>query len=251
MRRSPATIRACIAVLLLGAVAWAQNSPPLGDVARQARKEHSSSAHVPAKQVTNEEDDGPDVAGVWRVHLCLRLPCHELSITLPKSLKWKRVKEEPGPVVISLAGAEENSNRVIRVYAAGPIEPAYPLDAAKRTFLQGWFARPEYFGRAAHIVLDEHVQIDTAPGVVSHFTVAAIAGPYRGLSVVANSPNGNFGFACVYRAEDTVAAASVCDAIVQSVKSQTLSWPTPSANPQYDDPPDDPPPDRPDDDDPQ
>lgn len=244
-------IRSWIWLLALITAAWAQDSPSLGDVARKARKEHSSPAHVTAKQVTDEDEDGPDAARVWRVHLCPHLPCYEISITLPKSLKWRRLKEEPRPVVISLPGVEEDSKREIRVYAAGPIEPQYQPDAAVRTFLQGWFAKPEYFGRSAHIELNEHVQVGTAPGLVSHFTVPANGGPYRGLSVVANSPNGNYGFACVYRDADPAAASSICDAIVQSAKSQVLTWDPPKAAPQDDDPPDDPPQERVDDDDPQ
>lgn len=239
MRLSPKR-RLWVGALVLSAAAFGQESPPLGDVARKARKEHSSPTHVTAKQVTNEDEDGPDAARVWRVHLCPHLPCYEISITLPKSLKWRRLKEEPRPVVIFLPGAPEDPKREIRVYAAGPIEPQYQPDAAERTFLQGWFAKPEYFGRAAHIVLDEHVQVGTAPGLVSHFTVAADAGPYRGLSVVANTPNGNYGFACVYREADAAAASSICDAVVQSGKSQVLTWETPKASPQDDDPPDPP-----------
>ena len=57
-------------IVALGAAlcAHAQDaSPSLGDIARKARKEHSSAEHIPAKQVTNEEEDGPDAGGVWRV----------------------------------------------------------------------------------------------------------------------------------------------------------------------------------------
>ena len=135
-----------IALLAIGVstLAWAQDAQPsLGDVARKARKEHHSVAHVPAKQVTNEEEDGPDAGGVWRVSLCSRTPCWELSVSLPKHPKWIHPAEEPRPVLIPLVGHEEDMGHAIRVYAAESIGMAYPsVDAAKRTFLQGWFNRP-------------------------------------------------------------------------------------------------------------
>jgi len=191
--------------------------------------------------MANDEDDGPDSSGVWRVRGCLRTPCNELSITLPKSPQWTREEAQPRPVVLPLPGAEEQASRVIRVYAADSFEPFFSVDGANRTFLQGWFARPEYFGRAAHIVLDQHVQIDGYPAVFSHFRVAAKTANYQGMSVVASSPSGNLGFACVFRGEDFAAAASICDAIVKSARNPGVEPPKPRVYPQDDDPPIDPP----------
>ena len=208
----------------------------LGDVARKTRKERAASDHPPARQLVNEEEDGPDTTGVWRVRLCSRTPCYELSIALPKNPMWKRASEQPRPALISLAGAQEYPNSVIRVYAAESLEPMYSIDGAKRTFLQGWFARPEYFGRAAHIVLDEHTMIDNFQAVISHFIVAGDAVKYRGLSVVSMTPNGNYGFACVFREQDAKAAASICDAIIKSARGQMLESSRPRYYPTYQDP---------------
>ena len=259
MRILGGTIRTAIGgwalVLCAGLVASAQDpgqSPSLGDVARTTRKEHAAPGHVPGKQLVNEEEDGPDTTGVWRVRLCSATPCYELSIALPKSPKWTRPKAEPRPVLIPLPGTEADANRVIRIYPAEALGPQYSqVDAAKRLFLQGWFARPEYFGQAARIVLDEHVQIDGANATISHFTVTGDSGKYRGLSVVASTANGNYGFACAFREEDASAATSTCDAIVKSARSQALEpgkrpvypyYPPPVYYPRYDpdDPPDDP-----------
>src|SRR4029077_16820905 len=55
-------------------------SPSLGDVARCTRKAHASADHVPAKQGTDEDVDGPDAGGVWRVELCVQTPCYEFAI---------------------------------------------------------------------------------------------------------------------------------------------------------------------------
>ena len=212
----------------------------LGDVARKTRKERAASDHLPAKQLVNEEEDGPDTTGVWRVRLCSRTPCYELSIALPKSPKWKRAAEQPRPAIIPLAGPREDPNsdpdRVIRVYVGESLEPMYSIDGAKRTFLQGWFARPEYFGRAAHIVLDEHTMIDNFQAVISHFTVAGDAVKYRGMSLVSMTPNGNYGFACVFREQDASAAASICDAIIKSARGQMLEPSRPRYYPTYQDP---------------
>ena len=248
------TVLAALA-LCMSSGAWAQDSSglSLGDVARKTRKEHAAPDHVAGKQLVNEEEDGPDTTGIWRVRQCSRTPCYELSIALPKSPKWIRAKAEPRPVLIPLPGSEADSRRVIRIYAAESLGSAYsPVDGAKRVFLQGWFARPEYFGQATRIVLDEHVPIDGANATISHFTVTGDTSKYRGLSVVANTPNGSYGFACAFREEDAGAASSICDAIVKSARSQALEPGKRPVYPDYeppenyprgydrDDPPDDP-----------
>lgn len=263
MTGMPRTIRTCVAVaitvLAASSLLTAQSSSgqSLGDVARKARKEHASAGHIPASRVATEDEDGPDSGGVWRVRLCLISPCHELSVSLPKSPKWTRGTAEPRPVLIPLAGHEEDSTRAIRIYAAESIPQTYNLPAAERLFLQGWFARPEYFGQAAKILLDEHSMIDRFAIGIAHFTLNGPAQRYRGLSVVAITNYGSFGFACVFREEDIEAAGSTCDAIVNSVKVQTLDpartqhypgyQPPPQYYPEYnprrydDPPPDDPP----------
>jgi hypothetical protein len=175
-----------------------------------------------------------------------KTPFYEVSITLPRSPKWTRAATEPRPVVIPLPGPEDDPDRVIRVYSAALIYPFYP--DASRTLLQGWFERPEYFGRPARIVLNQHVQIDGRPATLSHFTETNGTVKYRGLSVVLYSPNGTSGFACVYREQDAGAAASICDAIVQSASDQSLApvdHKVSPANPPTDDPENDDPPDDP------
>jgi hypothetical protein len=214
----------------------------LGDVARKTRQERSAPSHVPAKRNATEDDDGPDSGGVWRMRLCTNTPCYELSITLPKNPKWSRAEQEPRPVLIPIASHEEDSSRAIRVYAGESSDPKYFVDSFKRVFLQAWFARPEYFGQSARLVRDEHVRLDWSTGTITHFTITTAVVKYRGLSVVAGSPNGNYGFACVFREEDSAAGASICDAIVQSARYQELQ---PSyihrVYPPIYNPPDDPP----------
>lgn len=250
------TYRGIILLALgLSACVWAQDAAPsLGDVARKSRKEHASAAHQPARQVTNEEEDGPDAGGVWRVRLCSRTPCYELSIALPKSPKWIRPAAQPRPALIPIQGHEDDLSHAIRVYAAESIT-AISLDAAKRAFLQGWFARPEYFGQAARLVLDERGSLDGSLSTITHFTVLSGGIKFRGLGVIANTINGDYGFACVFRDEDTSVAGSICDGIIKSARNQVLDasrriYPTyiaptyyyPPAYParRYDDPPVDP-----------
>jgi hypothetical protein len=229
-----------------GLGAWGQDSStqPLGDVARKTRQERSSAAHVSAKKVAveDEDDDGPDGGGVWRLRLCTIEPCYEFSITLPKNPKWSRAEREPRPVLIPMPGHEEEASRAIRVYAAQSNDPKYTADSFKKAFLQGWFSRPEYFGQGAHVTLDEHVRIDWSNGLITHFTITTDAFKYRGSSVVAGSPYGNFGFACVFREEDSAAGGSVCDAIVKSAQYQELkSSFIRRVYPPVEDPADDPP----------
>jgi hypothetical protein len=230
MKTSPKTIRmrmAAVAFMVCSGLSSGQTSaeqtPSLGDVARTVRKEHASPGRVPGKQLVDEEEEGPDTTGIWRVRLCTRTPCNELSIALPKDVKWTRPKEEPRPVLIPLPGQADNASRVIRLYVAESLAPLYtPVDGAKRMFLQAWFSRPEYFGQPARISQDEHFHLDNADAVISHFSIAATTNKYHGLSVVVGTSNGSYGFACVFLAEDTPAAGSICDAIVRSARNQVL-----------------------------
>jgi len=227
MKLSLNPTRAWILIALLasfaGLAASAQDTTgqPLGDLARKTRQEHSAPNHVSGKKLT-DEDDGPDGGGVWRIRLCTLQPCYEFSVTLPKSPKWNRSEVEPGPVQIPIAGHEEDASRAIRVFAAQSTDLRFTVDTFKRAFLQEWFARPEYFGQSARIARDEHVPIDWTTGTISHFTITTTSLKYRGLSVIAASPYGNFGFACVYREEDSAAGDSVCDAIIKSAQYQEL-----------------------------
>jgi hypothetical protein len=227
MKLPSSPTRACILLTVslscacIAASAQDTTGQDLGELARKTRQEHTAANRAPSKKLT-DEDDGPDGGGVWRIRLCTLQPCYEFSITLPKSPKWTRAEEEPRPVSIPIAGHEEDPSRAIRVYEAQSTDLKYTADTFKRAFLQGWFARPEYFGRAARIALDEHVRIDWTNGLITHFEITAGALKYRGVSAVAGSPYGNFGFACVYREEDSAAATSICDAIVHSAQYQEL-----------------------------
>jgi hypothetical protein len=218
----------------------AQNcsNPSLADVARATRQEHAAPGHVPGKQLVDEEEDGPDSTGVWRLDACtLTSTCYEVSITLPKSPKWTRLPSESRPVLIPLQNQEADMSHAIRLYAAENLAPANTLDVARRTLLQSWFARPEYFGHEAQLLRDEHLSMNSTSLVVTHFTVAGGAVKYRGVSVLAGAYNDNHGFACVYREEDASAASSVCDAIIKSVDSHMLMDPPRRPAPKYHNPP--------------
>jgi hypothetical protein len=86
------------------------------------------------------------------------------------------------------------------------------------------------------------VRIDWSNGLITHFSITTDAFKYRGSSVVAGSPYGNFGFACVFREEDSATGGSVCDAIVKSAQYQELkSSLIRRVYPPVEDPADDPP----------
>ncbi len=239
--RASMFLAALVFCVSLGALGQDSSGQSLGDVARKTRQERSATNHVPARKIATEDDDGPDSSGVWRMRLCTITPCYELSISLPKNPKWSRAAQEPRPVLIPVSGHEEDSSRAIRVYAAESSDVKYFVDAFKRTFLQAWFARPEYFGQSAQLLRDEHVPIDWSTGTITHFTITTAVLKYGGLSVVAGSPNGNFGFACVFREEDSAVGTSICDAIVKSARYQELqSSFIRKVYPPVDDSPDDP-----------
>lgn len=132
--------RVCGALLLLNGGLWAQDaSPSLGDVARRARKERPSATHAPAKRITDDQDE-PDASGVWRTRLCSNVVCYTLSIALPKSPRWIRPSEEPRPLLIPVAGHEDDLSHAIRVYKAELIPTNLAsADVAKKAFLQACF----------------------------------------------------------------------------------------------------------------
>jgi hypothetical protein len=196
----------------------------LGDLARQSRTERSSPGHTVAKHSLSEDQDGPDATGTWRVQLCPQLPCDVFSITLPKTPKWSRSADPPRPVLIPVSVQEGDPAHAIRVYAAESIERLSYLESADKTFLQGWFARPEYFGRAARLERVERLKINNYDAKVTYFSIEGVTLKYRGLSIVSATAYGNFGFACVFREEDAAAAGSTCDGIIKSARFQTI-WP--------------------------
>jgi hypothetical protein len=201
-----------------------QSDVALGDVARQSRTERSSPGHTVAKHSLSEDEDGPDATGTWRVQLCPQLPCDVFSITLPKTPKWSRLADPPRPVLIPMSMQEDDPAHAIRVYAAESIERLSYLESADKTFLQGWFARPEYFGRAARLERVERLKVNNYDAKITYFSIEGVALKYRGFSIVSATGYGNFGFACVFRQEDTAAASSTCDAIIKSARFQTI-WP--------------------------
>jgi hypothetical protein len=204
---------------------WAQgtSSQSLGEIARRTRKQREAPGHVAGKLLVNEEEDGPDTTGVWRLPACtLPTTCYEISVTLPKNQKWTRLTSEPRPVLIFVPGHEGDMSHAIRLYAAEDLAPTAALDMARRTLLQSWFARPEYFGRSARQLRDEHLSMNSTSLVVTHFVVPSGAVNYRGVSVLAGAYNDNHGFACVFREEDASQASSICDAIISSAESQML-----------------------------
>ncbi len=244
--------------LCLSAVSGAQETQPsLGDLARKTRKEQASPSHIPAKQVSNEDQDGPDAAGVWRLQPCTAYGCGDFSIGLPKTPRWIRPEAEPRPVLIPLAGREDDLSHAIRVYAAESLHPREgSFQGAKRSFLQELFSRPEYFGHPARLINDEPATPSHGEMHISHFVITTDHDNYRGSSVIVSSGFGAYGFACVFRDEDSSAASSMCDGIVKSARDLSPYGTTRRSAPRYDDPPptyrrkDDPPSDDPEENDP-
>jgi len=248
MNKHGQTIRVLLLAVVCGMsfLVAAQESSSLGDVARKARKEHSSAQQATGKRIS-EDDDGPDLGGVWRVRHCSPQVCYKLSVALPKSPRWIRQETEPRPVLIPLAGHEEDLNHAIRVYAVEFLPTTIGwIDVEKKALLQSVFAQPEYFGQPARLVQDERVPANNGEMKISHFSINSAKGNFRGASVVASSPLGPYAFACVFREEDASAASSICDAIAKSARdqsfltSQTRQYPTYEDPPNYD-PQDDPP----------
>lgn len=215
MRFSIRVILAGLALVCgLAVTAWAQDSgqnSSLGDLARKTRQEHTSKDHVAARQTLTEESQ----AATWAVHACKHVPCYSLVITLPRNVQWSKPATGQTYAIIPLPGRESDSNHIVRVYAADLLNTS-TIEQGKRLFLQEWFSRPYFFGQAAKFEFDDQATIDGNPGVITHFTVAGKAVPSRGLGLIASVPAGTFGFACVFRDDDSGDATSVCEGVLNS-----------------------------------
>jgi hypothetical protein len=198
----------------LAVAAGAQDSgqgSSLGDLARKTRQAHTAKDHVAAKQSLTEESQ----AATWAVHACRHLPCYSLSITFPKSVQWSKPATGQIYAIIPSPGHESDPGHIIRVYAADLLN-TYTVEQGKRMFLQEWFSRPYLFGQAAKFAFDDQTTIDGNPAIVTHFTLPNKVGLYRGLGLIAGTPAGTFGFACVFRDDDSGDATSVCESVLNS-----------------------------------
>ncbi|MGC2328422.1 MAG: hypothetical protein WA604_17040 [Candidatus Sulfotelmatobacter sp.] len=216
MRLSIRRIMAGLAFISAIAIAaWAQDSgqaPSLGDLARKTRQEHTSKDHVASKKVLNEENHA---SATWPVVACKYRPCYSLTITLPRNTQWSKPGDGQTYASIALPGKEADQGHIIRVYGASLLNSS-TVEQAKHAFLQGWFSQPYFFGQAAKFLFDEQTTIDGNPAVITHFTLPNKMGPYGGLGLIAGTPAGSFGFACVFRDDDSGDATSVCESILNS-----------------------------------
>jgi hypothetical protein len=201
----------------LGNAGWAQDSgqaPSLGDLARKTRQEHTATDHVASKQILNEESQA---AATWPVVACKHRPCYSLSITLPKNAQWSKADAGQKYAFIALPGHEAEPGHIIRVYGADLLNSS-TVEQGKHAFLQGWFSQPYVFGAAAKFVFDDQTTVDGNPAVITHFTLPNKMGQYRGLGLIAGTPAGSFGFACVFRDDDSGDATSVCESVLSSAR---------------------------------
>ena len=230
MRTSVARIVASITLACgLAVVAGAQGSDQgssLGALARKTREEHSSKEHVAAKKTLTEENQ----SSAWIVHACKHAPCYALAITLPKNVEWSKPATGQTYAVIPVPGHESDPNHTVRIYAADLLN-ASTVEQGKRLFLQEWFSRPYFFGQAAKFEFDDQTSIDGNPAVIAHFTLPNKVGMYRGLGLIAGAPAGTFGFACVFRDDDSGDAASLCESVLNSGRISMMAETKPKLQP--------------------
>jgi hypothetical protein len=204
------------AVLVFGQAADAspQDSgqiPSMGDVARKSRQQLKAKDHTVSKHVLNEETAAAK-GTIWTATACHTIPCAELSVVLPREAKMgSAVMSEQR---IPLHGDSSHDVRLLQ----GNQLPASDLNTAKWVFLQDWFSRPYFFGSSAKFDFDETTKVDTFDAVITHFTVKSPMLKYRGIALFVAVPSGTFGFACIYRDEDSGDAAAICESVLNSAK---------------------------------
>lgn len=207
-----ALIAGLLAGCLVGSVS-AQDSGqnrPLGDVARKSRSDRQATGHTASKHVLNEETEAAK-GEVWSVSACHTIPCAELSIKLPPGAKYPSRYSQVPNVKIERGGKTHD----LKILAANQL-PASDLESAKSVFLEDRFTRPYYFGAAAKLEFDEATKIDQWDAVVTHFTIPGRVTNYRGLALFVSVTLGTFGFACIFRDDDSGDGTSICEEILNS-----------------------------------
>lgn len=218
MNRAWASIAATFflgsAVGVSWAIAWPQDSEqnaPLGDVARKSRQQLKDKDHAASKHILNEENTSTK-GTPWTATACHTIPCAQLTIMLPpEALPGSAVMGEQR---IALHGDKSHDVRIL----VGNQLPASDLGTAKWALLQDWFSRPYYFGSSARFDFDEETKVDNFPAVLTHFNISSGMLKYRGIALFVGVPSGTFGFACLYREEDSGDATGVCEGILNSAK---------------------------------
>jgi hypothetical protein len=213
----PASVRkglaAAVLACCLGTVVLAQDSSqnrPLGDVARKTRSERQEKDHAAPTHVLNEETESAK-GELWTVSACHTIPCAELLVRLPAGAKRDTGFVQIPDIRVERAGKIHHLN----ILAANQL-PASDLESAKWVFLEDWFTRPYYFGAAAKLEFDEATKIDQWPAVVTHFTVPGRVMNFRGMALFVAVTSGTFGFACIFREDDTGDATSICEEVLNS-----------------------------------
>jgi len=220
--------------------AWTQDSsaqPPLGDVARKSRQERSEKDHVVAKKVMDAEWSPKATPHAFA---CKVQFCSSLTITLPAPVAWNNA----GYIPVPLPGHEDDKSRSIRIYEGDSL-PASDAGWVKRLFLHNRLSY--FFGQPPRFLFDERTRINGWPARITHFTVASRVMKFRGLGLVAAAPDGGFGFACVFREEDSGDATNICESILNSARievAEKYRTYVPPDDPPTDDPPDNPPEDN-------
>ena len=215
--------------------------PPssLGDVARKSRQRASDKDHITAKKVLNEDGTSKPTLTVIT---CQGQPCFRLRVTLPAPVAWNYAT---GYTPVPLPGHENDNARAIRIYEADSWK-IFNIEEAKRAFLQQRFAY--WYGQPAKFIFDEATTINGYHARITHFTVTSRITKFRGLALTASVPTGSFGFACVFRDQDSGDATSICEGILGSAsmevpgeyRSQVVPD-DPPEEPAMDDPSGDPP----------
>ena len=197
-----------------GATAKGQDSrqsSALGDVARKSRHEGNGKAHASAEHVLNEENAAKQ-GTPWTASACHTIPCAQLTVMLPSQAKagTPALSEQRIPL-------HGDRSHDVRLFMGNQL-PASDLGTAKWALLQDWFSRPYYFGSSAKFDFDEQTKVDSNQAVLTHFTIPSRLLKYRGIALFVAVPSGTFGFACVFRDEDSGDATSVCENILNSAK---------------------------------
>jgi len=193
----------------------AEQTQPLGDVARKARAQKSSSMHPKARKVVDEETQAPPGTKSYGSTFCYTVPCAHLDAYFPQettSLYPTGFLQIPIP---SSDGAA--LVRFGRGAFTGESDASDALTTAESNYLSG-LTRPEIFGSVGELIFDEETSVGDQPARFLRLTLMNHGIPHEGMALLVTAPDQVMDLGCFYRKADSEKGSEICQKILDSAK---------------------------------
>ena len=210
-----ALLIASFATQMTFAQGGAEQTQSLGDVARKARAQKSSSFHPNARKVVDDETQAPPGTKSYGSTLCYTVPCAHLDAYFPQETTSLYptgflqipISSSDGAVLV----------RFGRGTFTGESDASDALTTAESNYLSG-LARPENFGSAGELIFDEETSVGDQPARFLRFRLMNHGIPHEGMALLVTSPDQVMDLGCFYRKADSEKGSEICKKILDSAK---------------------------------